>query len=304
MKKVIVTGADGFIGSRVVLNLLRDGCEVWGVGLVDNGSRINNSKYHFIKAIFEDYVYLDTKLPHFADCFFHFAWDGIHGESFKDYEKQLNNAKYCCDAFLLSVKINCKKFVLASTINVLESMNYMTRNEIKPRYANVYAMSKLTAEMMCKTLAFQNNSFFCCGLIPTIYGEGNYSQTIINKLLENLLYNKETNLIAYDDMFDMVYVEDAANAFIEIGKKGKNLKTYYVGHSKPQKIGDIVEKIKKIVNPNGVVNYNAYVLHNGIDFSLLDMSSLLDETSFSPSFDFELSIKNTIEWIKNGKKKW
>ena len=61
----------------------------------------------------------------------------------------------------------------------------MTLDEIKPRYANIYATSKITAEMICKTLAYQNGIEFNCGLIPTIFGEGNKSDTLINVLINN-----------------------------------------------------------------------------------------------------------------------
>lgn len=300
MKKVCITGADGFIGSCLVSHLLDRNIEVWAIGISDN-NLINNKqdKLHFIKAYFEDYQFLKDKLPNDLDCFYHFAWNGVFGEAFKDYEKQLMNCKYACDSLMIAKSINCKKFILASTINVLETRNYMTMDKFAPRYTNIYAMAKLSSEMMCKTLAYQNNINFNCGLISMVYGENNKSKMIPNVVMTNLLNNNESNLVPYDSPYDMIYVHDVADAFIAIGEKGVNQKTYYVGHPNLSTFGQIFDNIRNIINPNGVINYGVYPDTNAIEYSLIDLKGLYNDTGFEPKFDFKKSILITSEWLKN-----
>ena len=300
MEKVIITGADGFIGHCVTKHLLNRGCEVYGIGIDESKmDDLKSDHLHFIKAYFEDYANITDKLPVGADCFFHFAWKGIFGEPFKDYSLQMNNAKFACDAVMMAINLKCRKFVLASTINVLEARHYMRVDSIKPRYANIYAMSKLSAEMIGKTLAYQNGIEFNCGLIPTIYGEGNKSDTLINILISNLLKGQPSDLIPYDDLFDIIYVEDVAEAFCYIGEKGCNQKTYYIGHNKPRKIGSIVDEIVQVVNKEGVVSFGKYPIVNGINFELIDMYALEKDTGFTPSFSIKESIKKTADWMKD-----
>lgn len=300
MNRVVVTGADGFIGHCLVKHLLEKNIEVYAIGLdKEKLSDLACEKLHFISAFFEDYLSLDSKLPNNIDCFFHFAWNGVFGKAFEDYNLQLSNAKYACDALMLAIKIQCKKFVLASSINTLETRHYMSLDEFQPRYTNIYAMSKLASEMMCKTIAYQNKIEFNCGIIAMVYGENNKSRMIPNIVIGNLLQNKETNLVPASTPYDLIYVEDVADAFIAIGEKGKNQKTYYVGHSKLSTFGELFSKIQKIVNPNAQLNFGAYPDTNAINFQLIDLEALEKDTGFKPSYEFEESILRTVRWIKD-----
>ncbi|MCH5180300.1 MAG: NAD(P)-dependent oxidoreductase [Erysipelotrichales bacterium] len=299
MEKVVVTGADGFIGRFLVKHLLEKNIEVYAIGL--DKSKLDDiacEKLHFIHALFEDYSSLDKQLPKDLDCFFHFAWNGVFGKSFENYNLQLSNAKYACDALMLAIKINCKKFVLASTINTLETRHYMSLDEFQPRYTNIYAMSKLAAEMMCKTIAYQHKIDFNCGIIAMVYGEYNQSKMIPNIVIGNLLQNKETNLVPASTPYDLIYVGDVANAFIAIGEKGKNQKTYYVGHSNLSTFGELFSTIQKIINPNVPLNFGVYPDTNAINYQLIDLDALEKDTNFKPSCNFEESILKTAKWLK------
>lgn len=300
MNTVVVTGADGFIGHCVVEHLLKLNKKVYAIGI--NGDKLSDlecDNLEFIKAYFEDYSTLAEKLMNKnIDTFFHFAWNGVFGEAFKNYELQLSNAKYCCDALMIAKEIGCKKFVLASTINTLETRHYMTLDHFQPRFTNVYAMSKLCAEMMCKTLAYQNKIEFNCGLISMVYGENNGSKMVPNIVIGNLLTGKDSNLVPADVPYDLIYVHDVADGFIAIGENGIDQKTYYVGHQQLSTFGEIFTKIRDILNPNGKLNFGVYPDTNAIDYSLMNLSGLYDDTRYEPSYDFEESIRNTANWLK------
>ncbi len=303
MKAVCVTGATGFIGSRLVEYLLKQGVEVYAVGTDED--RLNSlkcDKLHFIKAYFEEYYILKDKLPRNLDCFYHLAWNGVFGEAFKNYELQLLNCKYACDALMIAKNLSCKKFILASSVNVLETRHYMSLDSFEPRYTNVYATCKLSAEMICKTLAYQNNIEFNCGLIAMVYGENNKSKMIPNIVLENLLKNNPSNLIPDDTPYDLIYVEDVARAFYAIGEKGINQKTYYIGHDTISTFGTIFRSIRDFVNPNGVLNFGVYADTNAINYSLINLKALREDTGFTPKSDFKESILKTATWLKKNLK--
>lgn len=299
LKKAIVTGADGFIGYNLIIQLLEEGCEVWGVGIDDKKFfSLKNENFHFIKAFFSDYCNISSLLPNDADCFFHFAWNGVYGDSFKDYKKQIENAKYCCDALMIAKKIHCKKFILASTINTLETRGYLMKDDIKPRYTNIYAMSKLAAEMLCKTLAYQNDIEFNCGLISMVYGENNFSRMVPNVVIENLLCNRESNLLPYDTKYDLIYVKDVARLFIAMAKKGIDQKTYYIGHRVLSNFGNIFEEIRDIINPQGILNFGVYQEANKIDYSLIKIDELYLDTGVEPIYSLKDTILKTADFIK------
>lgn len=295
----VITGADGFIGHCLAKQLLDRGYKVIGIGInINRVKDLDSDAFEFIVAKFENYVDLADKLPKKIDFFFHFAWDGVFGEAFKDYSLQINNAKYACDALMIAKRVNCKKFILASTINVLETRAYMSLDSFEPRYTNVYSMCKLAAEMICKTLAYQNGIEFNCGLISMVYGENNASKMVPNVVIRNLLEGVESNLVGAEVPYDLIYVEDVARLFIAIAEKGVNQKTYYVGHSRLSTFGELFNAIKKIINPKGILNFGVYEDKNRIDYSLIKLDELEKDTGCSPIEDFELSIIKTANWLK------
>ena len=99
MKRVIVTGASGFIGQHLVRALLDEGVEVWAV--LRNEKALEDLKrdtLHIVTAEFDEYASLSEKIPERGfDACFHLAWSGTWGKPFADYTLQLQNAKYAAD---------------------------------------------------------------------------------------------------------------------------------------------------------------------------------------------------------------
>jgi len=299
MKNVVVTGANGFIGKALTKKLINQGVHVYAVVTDLEGMKeLVHPNLTCIKAFFEEYSELDSKINQPIDVFFHFAWQGVFGDAFKDYNLQLNNAKYSADAVMLAVKLRVKKFVLASTVNTLETKKYFNQHEFSPRFTNIYATAKLASEMIGKTLAFNYGIDFNCGIIGMVYGENNHSKMIPNIVMSNLLYNRETNLIDGNTPYDIIYINDVCDAFIAIAEKGVNFKTYYVGHRQTRTFKEIWDEVRKIINPSGVLNYGFYKEVNAIDYSLINMNELFIDTGFEPTTDFKMSIQNTIKWIE------
>jgi nucleoside-diphosphate-sugar epimerase len=209
MKSAVITGANGFIGKVLTKKLLEQNYIVYAIVTnVDDMKDFIHTNLYCIKAFYEDYEDLLYKLPSNIEVFYHFAWQGVFGESFKDYNLQLKNVMYVGNAIMIAIKLGVKKFVLASTVNTLETKKYFSMQSFQPRYTNIYATSKLAAEMIGKTLAFNNKIEFNCGIIGMVYGENNYSRMIPNIVISNLIYGRETNLIDGDTPYDVIYVDD------------------------------------------------------------------------------------------------
>lgn len=301
MKSVIVTGADGFIGNNVVEKLLKEGYYVYAIGVNENNLINKDSKnVKFLKLYFEDYGKIAELINTKIDYFFHFAWCGVFGTAFKNYELQLDNAKYACIAIEEAIKLGAKKFILASTVNTLEARYYMEQDSIEPRYTNIYAMAKLSAEMMCKTIAYQNKIDYNCGIIGMVYGENNKSMMVPNVVIKNLLENKESNLIAENTPYDLVYVKDVADAFFKIAIKGINQKSYYIGHRQLSTFGELFNKIKNILNPNGILNFGVFPDTSKIDYSKIRLDDAYKDLGFEPSYDFAETIISTANYLKIG----
>lgn len=302
MKKVVITGVTGCIGSAVAKKLLDRDYVVYGIDVNKEKMKKkfgNYSNFFEIKAFFEDYKSLENIIKDKDfDVFYHFAYQGGFTEAVKDYTLQLKNTNAAADAIMLAIKIGCKKFVYPGSINEYEVKEYFNLERFYPRYNCIYSASKLAGDMICKTLAYNNGIKYCGGRVAVIYGEGNYSMTLPTMVIKKLLKGEELKLIEGKNLYDLCYIDDAADGFIAIGEKGKDFKTYYIGHRQPKTFKEWISKIGKIVDKNIKLNFGEFQEYKILDYDKVDLDALYNDTGFQIKTNFEQSIKNTKEWIE------
>lgn len=299
MKKVVITGASGFIGKSLTTKMISDGVKVYAVvRSKDKLNDIDSPNLVVIESELKEYANLSEKIKDDIDVFYHFAWDGTFGEAFKDYHLQLKNAAYAGDALMSAVKIGCKKFVFAGTIVELEVKRYINMEECSPRVSCIYGNAKMAGEMLCKTLAYQNGIDINIAIISSVYGYGDYSNMIQNVLLKAFINNESPKLINGDNLYDWIYIDDAVEAFKRIGENGKPFKTYYIGHRELRTFEDFVRETRDIVNPNVELKFGELRDLTEIDYSLVDLNALYNDTGFECKTDFKESILKTAEWVR------
>ena len=301
MKKVIITGAGGFIGGALTKHLLDKGARVYGVD-VDEKRLAKFERYENFTPVIADfskYPQLHEMIKGDVDVFYHFAWQGVFGKAFQDYSLQLDNAKYSCEAMEQAIKIGCKKFVFAGTMNEYEMDKYIRADYFEPRYTYIYSSVKQVSEAICKTLAFNGNIEFCAGRIAMAYGENNYSMMIPNVVMKNLVTNTPCKLVEGSNLYDMIYIDDIARAFEAIGESGRNMKSYYVGHRNVKTFRELIEEIARTLNPSCPLLFGEYPdAPSGVDYANIDLDALYNDTGFECKADFRESIMKTAQWLK------
>lgn len=301
MKKVIVTGAGGFIGGALTELLLKKGIIVYGVGISEKALERHQDRENFIPVIadFTKYSQLHEMINDDIDVFYHFAWQGVFGEAFKDYRLQLSNAVYAADALNEAIKIGCKKFVFAGTYNEIEVADFIDMSGQKPRYTCIYSAAKTAAEIICKTIASNFGIEYSAGLTSMSYGENNRSMMLANVVIKQLINGESPNLIEGNIPYDFIYIDDIARAFYAIGEKGKHLKSYYIGHRQLRTFREWLTDIGKIINPDVKLNFGAYPDDASRNYEKIDLNALYNDTGFECRADFKKSILKTANWLKS-----
>ena len=304
MKTVIVTGASGFIGSEVTIELLRLGYKVYGVGLgIDScEDLIAYSSFVPLELPFEKYSSIPGHLipGERIDAFFHFSWQGgFERDTLNDYALQLYNARCSCDAAITAAAANAKKFIYAATINEIESQQFLNNfSSFETRPTCIYATAKLTAELMCRTIAQEKHMGYNAGIIPMLYGIGNQSKQLVNTVLTALIRGESPKLIEGNNMYDIVSVKDVAKAFAAILESGRDGERYYVGHRRLKTFRDWMEQMGRIVNPKVQLRFGEYQDPLNLDYSLVDLDALFRDTGFECKMDFEKGVQETVKWMK------
>lgn len=301
MRVAIVTGAGGFVGNAVVKALASKKIKVYAVVRecsrdIDWGNDLNIIT---IRCDMENY----SRLPEMIeekniDVFYHFAWSGTAGIMRGNEDKQLENVKYSCVAVKTATDMGIKKFVFASSIMEYE-MELVLQSENNSSMGSIYSIAKKTANYMCRVLANNFNIEYVAGIISNIYGPGEISPRLINTTIRKLINKEETAFSPGEQLYDFIYISDAADIFVEIGEHGKNNKSYYVGNRKQRKLKEFLYEIGEVVAPNtelgiGKMDFNGISLK----YKEFDVESTFGELGCVCKVDFKDGIKRTMEWIK------
>lgn len=300
MRSAIVTGANGFLGKAMVECLLKEGFFVYAIGT--NKEEMDDIKSSNLDVQIGFYDKYKEMISHCkgADYLFHFAWQGLCGDDIKDYRTQLYNASVFGDVMSYAIENDIKKIILASSVNVLEAKKQILDVCPKPRNTCIYSMAKLAAEMIGKTIAYRNSKIeFVCAYIAMAYGPNNKSLMVPNVVISKLMQGISPDLISGDSLYDLIYVDDIVKGLLSIAFKGKNLKSYYLGHENLLSFREIFSNVGKIINPNVKLNFGAYPDSSEIDYSKIDIKALKNDTGFFCSSDFESSILKTAQYLKS-----
>ncbi|MEY8233922.1 NAD(P)-dependent oxidoreductase [Oscillospiraceae bacterium 50-16] len=304
MKKAIVTGANGFVGSAVVRELSGNGVQVWAV--VRNESSnimpiMNLPNVQIVYCELSEMEQLAQKIPERRfDVFYHFAWAGSAGLQRGDYKLQLANARSTCDAVQACHELNAEKFIFAASIMEYECIEMM-KTEHVPGMGMMYNSGKVAADFMAKTLAASLGIVYISAIISNIYGPGEHSPRLINTTIRKLLQTEHTAFTPADQQYDFIYIDDAAKAFAVLGKKQVTRTHYYVGNTQTRPLKEFLFLLRNCVDPFAELGIGELPFQGvPLDYSQLDLKALNRDTGFCPAVTFQEGIQRTKEWIERG----
>lgn len=300
--KALITGANGFIGKQLINELLNRNYTIVALDIRFDDSLLNNSNITCVDVSGKEVSDLLPIIP--ADeynCFFHLAWAGTSGPDRSNYEMQLNNVKLTCQYVELCKNINCKRFIYASSINEMETYEYLQSDDIEPGGGYIYGTGKLAAHLMGEVVAKANGIDFIPVIITNIYGVGEKSARMIYTSLVKLINGDHCSFTEGHQMYDFIYITDAINSIVEVSEKGKPFNRYYIGSGSPKPLREFLLKMRDIVSPNAELGFGD-IPFKGIDISYkqFDMEKVKKDTGYINKISFENGIRMTSEWIRNG----
>lgn len=302
MKNVIITGANGFLGSYVCKSFASSG---YNVTAVVRSETSDISAISDIDNIHIAYCELEniSKLPELSECnydlFLHFAWEGSAGSGRCDESLQLKNVMFSCDALRTASKLGCKRFVFAGSIMEYEASQYVLNDCTRPPKPYTYSISKLTADMMLKTLAAELGIEYITAVISNVYGTGEKSMRFLNSTVQKILSGTELNLTSCEQLYDFIYASDAAEAIKLASIKGESFSSFYIGNKDQLPLKNFVLDIKEALHSDVAINFGA-VEFNGTYFNYNDVidTSKLQSLGFHPEINFKDGIKMLAESLK------
>jgi UDP-glucose 4-epimerase len=301
--KVVVTGANGFIGSWLCRELSKNGSYIIAVIREENSGITALENVPNIKIVYcrmEELGQLPEKINERGfDVFYHLAWTGSTGADRADFALQLKNAGQTVEAVRAAHSLGCRRFIGAGTLAELDCYSYIIEDGSKPLPVSGYGIAKIAAHFMSKAECSRLGVEHIWAYLSNNYGEGNRTQNFVNFAAGLMLSGKRASFTKGEQLYDFVHVSDTARGLYLLGEKGRAFCSYYIGSTKPAKLREFIYKIRDAVDPS-IELHLGEVPFNGVmqPESVFDCSKLVRDTGYSPSVAFEEGIANTVEWLK------
>lgn len=301
MKKVIVTGANGFVGSALVKELVKNDVEVLAMDMPGcNGNLPVCDKVKFLPLALDNISSLkDLINDRDFDCFYHFAWAGSAGAARADTKLQLQNAQWSIECLRAAKEVGCKKFVAAGSIMEHETMAAAFAAGNKPGLGYIYGSGKLVAHTMAMSVAADIGIDLVWAEITNAYGVGELSPRMVNTTIRKVIKGEEPQFTAGTQNYDFVYIDDVAKAFYLIGKNGKPFNEYLIGSSNAKPLKEFLLEMKAAIAPD--LNFIfGDIPFTGINLPLekYDCSKTEKDTGFKAQISFGEGCRRTMEWLK------
>jgi len=303
MKKVIVTGANGFIGSKLVKKLSEESVEVFAIVKnqkenVDSIASLDG--VHLVYCDMSEYDTISQKISsNGIDVFYHLAWAGIFDKARENYQVQLNNVFCTCNAFLNASIMKIPKFIYMTSIHEYGVMKQLMEGENKINSQQLYSVGKLAAHLMLSCMASNSNTAFFPIVISNVYGDSVLCLSMINKTIQKLLTGNTVAFTHGRQLCDFIYVDDVIKGIIAVGQKGVSGHNYYLGSCQIMPLYQYLERIKKAVNPDAEMVFGEIPFSGtSLTYSEFDINQLYIDTGFKAEVSFEEGIKKIVDWIK------
>lgn len=303
-KTYVISGATGMIGRALVRNLLARGERV--VALVrQNSARAPLPAHENLSVLVCDLADYATFVPPCkADAFLHLAWAATSGGGREDVDLQLSNIAYTLDAVRLAARFGCSVFLGAGSQAEYGIATAALTEQTPVDPQSGYGIAKYTAGKLSRTLCRQLGIRHTWARILSIYGEQDAQTTLIMYLVRTLLAGEVPQLTPCEQIWDYLYIEDAASALIAIADRGRDGGVYPVGSGAPKPLAEYVRILRDAIDPTLALGFGArdYYPHQPM-YLAADITTLTNDTGFVPQTTFADGIRSVVAAVRESEGK-
>lgn len=303
MERVIITGADGFVGSYTTEYFLQQGMEVLALDLPKTPNRLRAQNGLIYKSY--DISNIDVwagEVPcNVYDTFVHFAWAGSAGPDRFDYNLQMKNALTTVECLKAAKALGCRRFVCAGSIMEYEVEAAVHAQGTRPGMAYIYGMGKHIAHSLCKAVAADIGIELVWPMITNAYGVGEFSPRFINTTLRKIINKEPLQFTAATQNYDFVYVTDVARAFYLAAQNGRPFCEYMIGSGHARPLKEFIMEMQQTLAPDAVPQFgDVPFTGTNLPMSAFDTSATEKDCGFKAETSFSEGIRKTMAWLEGG----
>lgn len=313
MKKVLVTGADGFIGSHIIERLIEKGYDVraftfynsfnsWG--WLDTFSKDKLKEFEVFSGDIRDSNGVRTAMKG-VDVVYHLAALIAIPFSYHSPDSYVDtNIKGTLNVLQSARDLETSRILITSTSEVYGTAKYVPIDENHPfQGQSPYSATKIGADRLAESFYRSFNMPISIVRPFNTFGPRQSARAVIPTIITQLLSGKtKIELGALTPTRDFNYVKDTANGFIKIAESDKTIgEEINIATQREISIGDLASEIIKQINPKAQIICDEQRLRPGkseVNRLLGANEKIKRLTDWKLEYTFEEGIKETIEWFK------
>jgi nucleoside-diphosphate-sugar epimerase len=299
-KRIVMTGATGFIGSAIAREFLKHGTEI--IALVrpnSNLSRletISNSIRYITYDKLTDSHLVDalTDIP--TNIFIHAAWRGVAGNDRNEAFQILDNIPLTIHSVELAHKLGCEQWIGLGSQAEYGNLNKLISEDCPNSPTTTYGKAKLAAGITGLGLCESFNLKGCWLRVFSTYGPADAPHWFLPYVIQEFLANRSPKLTKCEQLWDYLFVDDAARAVHSVASS-KACGVFNLGSGMSRPLKSYIETIRKILNSNLVPDYGAISYRPDQVMHLeADISRLQRETGWQPLVNLIDGLALTVEF--------
>lgn len=319
MKKVLVTGADGFIGSHLTELLVNNGYDVRAFAFYNSFNTwgwLDSLPRETLKKI--DVFCGDVRDPNGVrqamegvDTVFHLAALIAIPFSYHSPDSYVDtNIKGTLNVLQAARMLGTERVLVTSTSEVYGTAKYVPINEDHPYQGqSPYSATKIGADRIAESFYRSFNLPVTIVRPFNTYGPRQSARAVIPTIITQLLSGyKEIKLGSLTPTRDFNYVKDTANGFLQIALSDKTVgQEINIATQREISIGDLANELIRQINPEAKIVCDEERLRpekSEVNRLLGCNKKILSLTDWKPQYTFEEGLAETIEFFRDNLDKY
>lgn len=259
-KNILLTGINGFVGTAAAKSFVEDGAHV--IGIVRDTNRKTDEwvgeNCSIIRGDIRDFDVLRYAMSHYeVDYVLHLASQAIvkicHSDPLTAYQTNVMGMVNVLEASRVQKMSPEKILVMVSDKYYGSAAQLPYTEDLPPDVADTYCTSKTCQDMVARSYAQTYGVPAVTIRAGNVYGPGdlNMSRLIPKNIIK--LYQGDSPVLyshAAEMVREFLYIDDVISAFKILLDRGVVGEAYNIGGTLPMKIGDVMDMIRYIVNPD------------------------------------------------------
>lgn len=303
-KKILITGATGFLGSHIAEELINQGFKV--VALKRSTSNIwrcasFNEKIQWINCD----NFIDAE-PEIIKCnpeiLIHAAWNGVSASTRDNWVEQEKNLFFFVSLLEIAKKAGVNKIIALGSQAEYGTLEGVVNEDSQCNPNNAYGATKLCTSALLKAFAEQNKIEWYWIRLFSVFGTREEKNWLIPAAINNLLKKKEMALTPCEQKYDYLFTKDFTAGILSVVNNHDNISGIYnMSSGKSIALKDILFFIENKLSPKhkllqiGILDYRP----NQVMHMQGNSDHFFQSFNFRPTYSINEGLEETINYYIN-----